>query len=391
MQPRADVHQGLWSLKGRDPAFEVRDFLERTRSIFIDVQQAWFVRRLTDVRHVMSDGLFRRFLVLHDLMKAEGRRDALAGLRVLRMEILEASLTEGFDVVTVAIEAEVRDAEVPASFDDTAAQQAALRASLTTFEEAWTFVRRPGATTRVGFGAAARKCPHCGAPFERGATNTCDYCSVIVNSGQYDWVLTEITQPSEYSPLRRTPPGLDVLRSRDPDAATEVLEDRALLLFWKWLECWALNHPNQLRKVAAPGIFESQMVEMNVHVAAGQRMVIRTPAVGSADVTAVEVDVDGFDRVHVDIRWSASITLDANGPAGTLGSARTPVRHRRHTLTMIRKTGAQTGQAGLATDRCGTCRAPLSDTETTTCDHCGHDLIAGDSEWLLAALIPVVK
>lgn len=383
LQPQADLPAALASLKQRDPAFDEDQLLERTRAIFLEIQEAWFRRRLGDVRHFMSDGLHRRFHVLQDLMKAEGRRDALADVRVQSARILEAKRTEGFDVVTVSIAAEIRDTEVPATVDDEAARAAALRAPKTSFVELWTFVRRPGATTREGFDAGAGRCPNCGAPFDRGATNTCAYCNAIVNSGQYSWVLSEITQASEFLPHHRKAPGLDSLRTRDPDAAAEILEDRALLLFWKWVEGWALNDVKRMRKVSTIGFLDAQVAEKSGYAQRGQRLHIAKPAVGGADVAAVEIDVDGFDRVHVDLRWSAAVALEEHGRTGNASP-----RFRRHVLTMVRKTGAKTGVEGLATERCGTCRAPLTNSDSPVCDYCGHDLTSAATEWQLGQLVP---
>ena len=46
------------------------------------------------------------------------------------------------------------------------------------------------------------------------------------------------------------------------------------------------------------------------------------------------------------------------------------------------------GGDGLSTDRCGHCHAPLTRSESVTCDHCGADLSDGARDWVLEAVVP---
>jgi len=375
MVPSENLSAAIAALHTRDPGFDPAAFLARTEKAFLDIQEAWFRRRLDAVRHLMSDGTYRRFTTLLGLMQDEGRRDALADCRVVSRRILELEHTDAFDIVSVRIDASMRDTDVPAGTDDEAARARARAARAEEFTELWTFARRPGVQSRTGYDLGQGQCPNCGAPFEGGAANTCTYCKAIVNSGNYDWVLTEITQPSEYLPRRRLPAGLDALYAKDPDAAPEILEDRALLLFWKWLEARASGRPQVLRKLATARGFEA-VSGLN----ASRRLRVRTPAVGGADVIAVETGADGFDRVHVDLRWSASISHDSSGA---------PVQPRRHVLVMVRAADAKTDRgAGLSTERCGNCNAPLTDSDSTSCDYCGHDLAGASREWQFEELVP---
>jgi hypothetical protein len=79
-------------------------------------------------------------------------------------------------------------------------------------------------------------CPNCGAEFTGGATNTCEFCGAIVNSGNYDWVLSEITQGSEFVGANAAVDGLARARQTDPELTTELLEERAALIFWRWVD-----------------------------------------------------------------------------------------------------------------------------------------------------------
>lgn len=379
--PRA-LDEARRVLQGRDPDFDPQAFLERTRQIFLDVQEAWFRRDLTPARHLMSDGLHRRFATLLGLSRMEGRRDALADVRLLGAGILSIGGTESFDVISVRLYASLRDTEVDAALSDEQARAKATRAAEQRFTEVWTFVRRPGAKTREGYDLVQGRCPNCGAPFSGGATNKCEYCDAIVNSGRYDWVLSEITQESEYLPHAKSPPGLRPLLARDQDCAAEVLEDRALMLFWKWLEGRAKGDVAPMRKVSTGAFVQEQAQAIERHGAAR----LKLPAVGGAHVIAVETDVDGFDRVHVDVRWSAVASFNERERVAQFSDRPRP---RRHVVTMVRSSSARPNQGGgMSNERCGVCLAPLSDNDRPTCEFCGHDLTSAAQEWQLASLAP---
>ena len=55
-----DVDQWVGALKARDSAFDLITFLDRSRRLFVDLQEAWFIRNLDPVRRFLSDATFTR-------------------------------------------------------------------------------------------------------------------------------------------------------------------------------------------------------------------------------------------------------------------------------------------------------------------------------------------
>ena len=380
-EPLPDIGPGLEALKVRDPAFSQQAFEERAERVFLSVQEAWFRRDFDETRNLMSDGLYRRFRVLQGLMTRESRRDAVADPVVISSRIAAIAKSDAFDVVTVAIKASLKDAEVSSDLSDDEALRAAKNASPERFTEYWTFLRRVEAITAEGKDLSNGNCPNCGAPFEGGESGKCPYCEAIVNSGRHDWVLSEITQACEF--VLPPAPALDALNSTDPGLAAEVLEDRALLAFWKWLEAYGFEEPARARRLSQSDLVDEVRADIEKMREIGKPVVLATPAVGGADLLSVSRDGDGFDRVCVDVRWSAAAAFT---PDDSLG--RVLVRPRRHVLRMSRKSGAVSPVSGLATDRCGNCMAPLSDSDAVTCPHCDVDLTSGAHDWVLEEVVP---
>ena len=66
------------------------------------------------------------------------------------------------------------------------------------FVEFWSFLRRRGIAGKDIY--HSDNCPSCGAPQKPMLDiGKCEYCNTLLNSGEYDWVLSEITQSDDYT------------------------------------------------------------------------------------------------------------------------------------------------------------------------------------------------
>ncbi len=361
----------LGRLTERDPAFDPAKFLERATKLDAAVQDAWCRGRMDPVRTMLSDGLVRRFEAQLSIMRHQGVRNAMADHRVLDARIHAVEHDESFDTLHVAFQAQSRDVEVDArlGFDEAAAL--AAKAKVETYTEIWSFLRRPGARTLAAGGAMEGQCPSCGAPLPAGQATRCDHCKALVNSGEHDWVLAEITQPIEWRPSSTgAVPGMDQLRAADPGFSRQGAEDRASYVFWRWVEALVLGKGDPLAKCATAG-FRQQVAGQ---AGAGPAALFKT-AVGSVDLLACEPGAPGGrDRFHAKILWSSARSNAAQpAPAANV-------------VTLSRKQGA-TGGDGLSYARCGVCQGPLAENDSPRCEYCGADLAAGDAEWVLEAVI----
>ena len=366
------------TLRSKDPQFDPDRLLERIRREFLELQEAWFRRDLEAVRRYLSDASFQRLRTQSRLLDALGVRDAIADPQVLDLQIIGCEPGEAFDTLHVRVTASLCDGEAPASASDNEARAIARRQAAESFTEVWSFVRRPDAQTRPGQDVSQGACPSCGAPFAGGATNTCESCGAIVNSGSYDWVLAEITQGSQYRAQPAEPRGLAQLREADPAIAVEVIEDRASLLFWKWIEAQSTGDASRLAKVAAPEFLAGVQGALTALAAQGRRKYFVDCAVGAVNVLQFSRR-DERDVAAVEIRWSAKIAL-ADGAGRPPAAASQP---QRDVILLERRHGAQSAATGMATNRCPSCAAPLSDNGQPTCEFCGSVLSSGDDDWVV--------
>jgi len=358
---------GLAAIKQRDPGFDENRFLEKVKKVEVAVQDAWTRADMRPVRTFLSDGLLRRFETHLQVMRHQGLRNAMADHQVLEARIHAVEQDPHFDTVHVAIRAAARDVEVDAGLTFEQAMQQAAKARREEWTEIWSFLRRPGAKTLAGSGAVEGYCPNCGAPIEVGQTTRCDHCQALINSGDYDWVLAEITQTIEWRPSSTGEvPGLAALAARDPAFNRQAAEDRASYVFWRWVEARVLATAGPLAKCATPELH----ARIADQVKAGGARMFKT-AVGSVDLVACEPGPEGGrDRIHVKILWSsAASNTAAPSPAANV-------------FSLGRKAGAA-DEGSLSHARCPECHGPLTENDSPECEYCGANLAAGDKEWVL--------
>ncbi|MGC4115737.1 MAG: TIM44-like domain-containing protein [Myxococcales bacterium] len=359
--------EGLAKIAARDPSFKVDDFLKEAQRLFVQMQQAWSQGNFDAVRRGMSDGVLRRFTTQVALNRFHGLRNVTAGVRVLNVAVVGVEADDDFDTLHVRLTAYARDCDVPANTPDAVAYAKAAREPEAPFVEYWSFVRRLTPDLKGGR-LSEGKCPSCGAPVPSQATVVCEYCKAILNSGTYDWVLSEITQAEEFEMRPQRPGGgFARLKATDPAANRQVLEDRACLVFWKWIEAQATGQPKRFARLCTSAAL-NEMLSLSGKPVQG----LAKTAVGSVELAHVESDAD-YDRAAFAVRWSTT-------GAGT-GLVRSSM------LTLARRAGIKTSaKTGLATDRCHNCAAPQPDGDRVECSHCGSLL---SQDWAFEELAPV--
>lgn len=358
---------GLAAIEQRDSGFDENRFLDKVRQVEVAVQDAWTRADMRPVRTFLSDGLLRRFETHLSVMRHQGLRNAMADHQVLEAQIHAVEQDQHFDTLHVAIRAAARDVEVDASLSYEDALKLAAKAKREEWTEVWSFLRRPGTKTLAGGGAVEGYCPNCGAPIEVGQATRCDHCQALINSGEYDWVLAEITQTIEWRPSSTgAVPGLDQLAARDPAFNRQAAEDRASYVFWRWVEARVLATARPLAKCATPE-FHALIADQ---VKAGGAQMFKT-AVGSVDLVACEPGPEGGrDRIHVKMLWSSAVSnRAAPSPAANV-------------ISLSRKAGSA-DDGSLSHARCPECHGPLTENDSPECEYCGANLAAGDKEWVL--------
>jgi hypothetical protein len=208
----------------------------------------------------------------------------------------------------------------------------------------------------------------------------------VVNSGAYDWVLAEITQAVEAARADAPVPGMELLQQRDPGLSTEVLEDRASLIFWRWVEAQSTGQPERLARLSQVAPVERMQADVERLTVQKMRRVFLECAVGEVRVRGFEDSADLRTLAHVEIRWSARMGV---GPLGQPPPA-LPTLPQRWVFTLVRASDAPSrADQGMSTDRCAQCGGPLGDGLEAKCQWCKTLLLGDLRDWTLAEACPV--
>ncbi|MDE1976570.1 MAG: Tim44 domain-containing protein [Elusimicrobia bacterium] len=377
LQDRQDLEASLAALKARDPKFDAEAFLKRAQDAFLKIQSAWSRQDLSPARAFISDGVMERFLIQIDMQKALGERNDMSQVQVLGADILEFESDRCFDAVHVRFRASAADQTVSLRDGSRLSGSSAPQE----FVEIWTFLRRPGAKTLSGSGLIEGCCPNCGAPLSLADAGRCESCKSWVNSGEYDWVLCEITQECEWSPrgAETDIPGFMDLAAKDAALNAQFLEDRASVAFWRWQMALFEGKTDAVSAVAAPEFMSTLRSDITAKSES-----YRESAVGAVEVKCVETGAP-FDRAHVLVKWSGDRWAGRGGAAVFQENVL-----RQHVFVLKRKSGVLTAaRAGLCSSRCPNCGAPQTQRDQARCEYCGTAFNDGARQWVVEDVRPI--
>lgn len=340
------------TLQREDPGFTLAHLEAHARELFLRFGEAIERDDLAPVHPWISDGLYQRLIIERRRTRAHFGAGLFSAWVLSEVSVAGVEPADTFQ----ALRLRLRCVPKNPTERDPAAQR---------FLE-WTFLRRFAAKTPKQ-GLLEGRCPHCGAPLEQVATGRCRYCDAVLNSGDHDWVLTDVSEGAAALPARVLPVDPAGLRALDPQLSREALEDRAAMTFWRWHEAITTGHVEHLAAVASPAVCEDV-----------RRSPERYAPPGLLSMTSFRLRglaLDTAQRAWLEVSWAERAERGEGALAG-----------QRVAFVLERRADARTPERmGLATARCTRCLGPLDEVDARRCPWCEH---ATDDHWHLAAVRP---
>ena len=377
------LHSEMDKITTRDPAFSADIFRKRCAKLLPDVQYAWSAQDMTAVRHFISDGVFERFSLQIEMQKGRGLKNIMKNVQVIGCRLVDAESDEFFDTIHLAVTAQAIDQLVTLEGNRNLQGTSAPER----FTEIWTFLRRPGAKTLDRPGLLEGFCPNCGTQLQLSTSTTCESCGALINSGEYDWVLSEITQEEVWHPHRHQAiTGVVELRKVDPGFNTQAIEDKVSAIFWHHRAAEFFANRKLLSGVSLPEFTEREEKSW-VNDDNGRHRFYADAAVGSVDLAEVIPGntPDEPDHVRVLVEWSGHREL-AKVP-GLIKPKWELSRLMRQEYILMRKQGVKSVEkAALTSLHCPGCGAPQVAESTGKCRYCGLVQNDGGSSWVLESV-----
>lgn len=348
----------LAKIRESDPNFSMEVFLDRAREIFLRLQDAWSSGDMAPVRNFLSQGVYNRFKIQLEIMRnVEGLKNIMSDVEVLTVNFIGVSANPPFVTIHVSVNAKARDVMLPADAGDDEARRLLSKSSASTFSEVYSFTRKLNAQSDPSRDLLKGQCPRCGfVPDNFAQVNKCPNCGALYNSGEYDWVLSEITQIEEWKAFSAG----DVSGLAE-GMSSQVIEDRASYLFWRWIQ-------SRVRGSVLP-LMRDATEKMKKRLDSMHKEFLGEVAVGAVDLKGVESDNEEY-RADLLVQWSAS-----------LEKGKEPI-HFDHKLYLVLPKGENV-ETNFADHGCAQCGAPLPDTDSLNCAYCGALLPETNADWLL--------
>ena len=254
------VSSQLQALCLRDPDFDKNRFENRIKQCFLNLQDYWSQGQMERVRPFVTDGCFDRFMVLHNIHQKNGIINVVSDIDIKFCEVQSCETNPLFDTIHLRIAAEAVDYFV----DHKSGKR--VKGSLTPegFVEHWSFIRRRGTKTLNKQGLMEGYCPNCGNPLRIRDKAECESCGSSILSGEYDWILSEITQDAAASPVQtQSVPGMVELEQRDVGFSTQAIEDRASSMFWNFHYARFLADPSLLMRFSTSEFIEKHQLSLS--------------------------------------------------------------------------------------------------------------------------------
>ncbi len=377
--PAREKVPGYRRFREEVPDFDEDAFLGKVDKAFYAVQEAWSAQDLSKVRKFISDGVYQRFNTQFKMMTLLGQRNVLTDVRIEEMFIDKVERDGSYDIIHMGIRARLDDEFVCAldhSLDSGGFEE---------FLEYWSFLRRRGAPKKDLYDS--RLCPNCSAqlPDDPGEVARCGYCGTLVNSGEYDWVLSEITQADDYSRISALEKAHNLssktsaLSKEYPDFSVQLLEDKASNGYLQILTAYAYRDPAVMRRFVSDRAFEKIRGRFPDSPIVFNRLYLNSVTLIGAftrdeeNVLAFSV-TSSFQRAAIE----GGERLRLLDPAVVLS---------HEIVLMSRHKDPLASKGSLYLHQCSSCGAPVKDTVDLACSYCGSPLNSNRREWIVADLL----
>lgn len=351
------------------------DIKSKIEHAFIQIQKAWQNQDLSKVRKFISDGVYQRFTTQFTIMNILEQKNVIYDIKIHDITIVNSHEENEYAIVDAAVHATIVDQYQSAKYPQF------NQGGSDTFVEYWSFIRKKNvaATNNLYF---STNCPKCGdtLPENAGEVAKCPSCGTLVNSGDYDWVLAEITQTVDYNAngfKKADAVSKKLLETykKDPGFSIQMMEDKASNAFLQILTARTKSKAEIARRFVSDNYYSR--LENEVKQDAGKAFV-------RLYLNHVDL-VNGYSKDNMDflvfnIKYTKQQLKIDNGK-GTLLDHAPYSLHK--VMVMTRASNASVPKGQLYAHSCPNCAGPIEDTIDTKCSYCGEALNSPNFEWIV--------
>jgi len=375
-----DKLKALEKYKLVNPEFNAEAFKTKVKTAFIQIQEAWMLKDMSKVRKYISDGMYQRLNIQFKMMNILDQENIIDKLLVKNVYIDKIEYDGNFEIIHTAIHASIVDKFVSSKYPQL------NNGGAEEFVEYWSFIKKRGIKEQNLFNT--QNCPKCGAelPKNAGDVSQCSYCKTITNLGDYDWILSEMTQADDYisiyskvSKESALSMKIQELCKTNEDFSIQNIEDKASNGYLQIVTAQTLKDPSIMRRFVSDELYEKLKIFNDSEIVYNRYYL--------NDVTLIGANlINNKNVLSIAIKSSYQRVMLKEGKAILLDQV---VMSKTETIQMSRDVAPQVSKGSLYAHVCPSCAGPVKDTIDTKCQYCGNELNSTKSEWIITAILGV--
>ena len=370
---------GCKGFLAKNPDFDVSAFLLKVRKAFIEVQSSWSEQNTSRMRRFITDGVYQRFNTQFKMMQLLQQTNPVSNIKIGDIWVEKIEQDGLYDIMHVGIEASMDDKFACAlnheldeeGFDD--------------FIEFWSFIRKRGVPKKDIYDSS--NCPNCGAPLPEniGEVCKCTHCNAMVNSGEFDWVLSEITQNDDYhrndvfsGKLGNLETKVHEMVSVYGDFSVQLVEDKASNAYMQIMTAQVMHDPSVMRRFVSDELFQQLAPKFERNQQIFNRIFLNK-------VTLIGAQKKENKNILIfAIICSMQRVLITNNRVELVDQE---IRTAEEVIFLTRDDQAGTGKGSIYQHNCPACGGPVRNTLDIKCSYCGSLLNSTANDWVVSALM----
>lgn len=360
------------------PGFSQAEFYKKVDAAFYKIQDAWQNKDLKPVRQFISDGVYQRFEAQFLMMQALEQTNTVSDVKLHDRLIVSVENDSNFYILHVKLTASNTDYFESKKFSqlNSGGQE--------TYTEYWTFVKKVNSQSQKDI-YNSTNCPNCGSSIENklGEISKCDSCGTQINNGDYDWVLSEITQPEEfaanYTQLGKRNKFYERLKTKGYSGAEfspQYIEDKASNAYLQIKIAQALANQKRINRFCS-----NEFTEKTKSLFGKPYLYNR---LFTKDVSLINIYEDSSNIfAALSITCVQQKVAIENNKLQIINNA--PVSVNEYLILSRSKKFAINKYSAMA-HNCAGCGAPVEDSLQLTCNFCGASLNDNSKDWIVENL-----
>jgi len=371
--------KGYSAFQNANPDFNEHEFLHKVNTAFMGIQKAWSEKDISKARRYITDGVHQRFLTQIEMMGILKQTNIISDIEIDNIWIDKIESDGEFDIIHAGISAFANDifkSELSRSLNTDVSED---------FIEYWSFIRKKSSKNKDLYGSV--ECPNCRAPLDGKNSDVvkCTFCGTLLNNGDYDWILSEITQANDYAASSTSRRKLDHVASEiakkafDNESSVQLIEDKASNAYLQVISAQSTNSQNKVKRFISDS-YASKLASLKSNdLLAYNRLFLNDVSL----IGAGKTETDNLLYISIRSSFQRIKVLEKN----RISKIDPFVVSKTEVLIFKKAINGGKSKGSLYAGSCPACGGAVEDELAIKCSYCGTAYNRGSKDWVVEDII----